>query len=179
MLIWKYLHCNQIWIRPLEGVGMQETVVTAIEAMLTPAIGISAVGLLLLSLSNRYSSIINRLRLLNDEKRRFSRQLVEQGNLGDADNARFISIAKQTDELLARSRYVRNAILSMQTAIGLFVLTSVTIALNLFSSADILKLVPLVMFITGMLAVFVGILFAGVEIYRSYTIVLIEARGVE
>ena len=57
---------------------MQEAPVTAIQAIqaiLAPALGISAVGLLLLALMNRYSTIVNRIRLLNDEKRRFARHL--------------------------------------------------------------------------------------------------------
>ena len=42
------------------------TAIQAIQAILAPALGISAVGLLLLGLTNRYSNIVNRIRLLND-----------------------------------------------------------------------------------------------------------------
>ena len=161
---------------------MQETPVTAIQAIqaiLAPALGISAVGLLLLSLSNRYSTIINRIRLLNDEKRKFSRHIGDKGDLSYPDNVRFMSIMKQTKELLIRSRYVRNAILSMQTAIGLFVLSSVTIALNLFVNAEIIRTIPLIVFILGMLSVLVGIIFYGMEVYRSFKIILLEVKGEE
>jgi hypothetical protein len=161
---------------------MQETTVTAIQAIqaiLTPAVGISAVGLLLLGLSNRYSTIINRIRLLNDEKRKFSRQLGKKGELSYTDNVRYMSITKQTQELLVRSRFVRNAILSMQSAIALFVLTSATIALNLFINSDSFQAVPLIIFVIGMLGVFVGILFAALEIHRSFKIVLIEIKAEE
>jgi hypothetical protein len=161
---------------------MQDTTVTAIQAIqaiLAPALGISAVGLLLLGLINRYSAIVNRIRLLNDEKRRFSQKLVDQGNLSYTENSRFMSIAKQTEELLLRSRYARNAILAMQAAIGLFVLTSASIALNLFSNAELFKVMPLMIFIVGMLAVFIGMVFAAIEVHRSYKIVLIEVKGEE
>lgn len=166
----------------LKGNTMQETTVTAIQAIqaiLAPALGISAVALLLLGLTNRYSSIVNRIRLLNAEKRRYSRQLVAQGNLSYTDNNRFMSITKQTEELLVRSRYVRNSILLMQIAIGLFVMSSAAIALNLVSNTDILKVAPLLIFVIGMLSVFVGILYSAVEVHRSYKIVLIEVRGEE
>ena len=153
------------------------TAIEAIQAILAPAIGISAVGLLLLSLSNRYSVIINRIRLLNDEKRKFSRLIGEKGDLVYPDNIRFMSIAKQTEELLIRSRYVRNAILSLQSAIGLFVISSVTIALNMFTSNGFLKAVPLMVFIIGMCCVLVAVTFYGMEVYRSYKIILLEVRG--
>ena len=147
--------------------------------MLAPAVGMSAVGLLLLGLSNRYSSIVNRIRLLNDEKRRFARQLVDQGSLQYTDNTRFMSIAKQTEELLVRSRFVRNAILLMQTAIGLFVLTSAAIAANLVWNTPAMEGVAVFLFNVGMLAVFAGIVYGAVEVHRSYRIVLIEVKGEE
>ena len=161
---------------------MQETELTAIQAIqaiLAPAIGISAVGLLLLSLSNKYSTIINRIRLLNDERRKFSRQISEKGDLLYPDNFRFLSITKQREELLLRSRYVRNSILSMLTAIGLFVLTSVMIAFNLFLSSNLLRTIPLLIFITGMITVLVGIAFYGAEVGRSFRIILLEVKGEE
>jgi len=161
---------------------MEETTVTAIQAIqaiLAPALGISAVGLLLLGISNRYSAMVNRIRLLNDEKRRFSQTLVDRGSLSYTENARFMSIARQTEELLLRSRYARNAILAMQAAIGLFVMTSASIGLNLVSTAAFLKLLPLMIFIAGMLAVLVGMIYAAIEVHRSYKIVLIEVKGEE
>jgi hypothetical protein len=161
---------------------MPETPLTAtqaIQAILAPAIAISAVGLLLLSLITRYSNIINRIRLLNDERRKFSRQLGEKGDLEYTDNVRLISVTKQSQELLLRSRYIRNAILAMLTAIGSFVLSSITIALNLFMSDDLLRAIPLVIFIIGMICVFIGIVFYGMEVLRSFRIVLLEVRAEE
>jgi hypothetical protein len=151
----------------------------AIQALLAPAVGISAVGLLMLGLGSQYSSIINRIRLLNDEKRRFKRQLADGANLSYADNARFMSIGKQSEELLVRSRFVRNGILSMQLAVALFVLTSAGIGLNLFFSTDAFKIMPLIIFICGMLCVFMGITFAAIDIYRSFTVILLEVQAEE
>ena len=158
---------------------IQITAIQAIQVILAPAVGISAVGLLLLGLNNKYSTIINRIRLLNDEKRKFSRHLGERGDLAYPDNMRLMSITKQTPELLIRSRYVRNAILFMQTAIGLFVLTSVTIALNLFMSNDIFRTIPLIIFVGGMICVFIGIIYGGIEVSRSFKIILLEVTGEE
>jgi len=159
---------------------MQESPLTAlqaIQALLAPAVGISAVGLLLLGLNNRYSIIINRIRLLNEERRRYLRVLSEKDSLEYADNVRFMSISNQSKELLIRSRLVRNAILSMQLSIALFVLTSVTVGISLFISTDLAKTVPLVVFIIGMVSVLVGILFAAGEVHRSYKIILLEVKA--
>lgn len=155
------------------------TAIQAIQAILAPAVGISAVGLLILSLSNRYSTIINRIRLLNDERRKLSKQLGDKGELPYPDNVRFMSITKQREELLLRSRYVRNAILSMQAAVGLFVLSSVFIAFNLFVSTNFLQVLPLLIFIVGMCSVFIGVVFYAMEIYRSFKIILLEVKAEE
>ena len=153
------------------------TALQAIQALLAPAVGISAVGLLLLGLNNRYSIIINRIRLLNEERRRYLRILSEKDSLEYSDNVRFMSISNQSKELLIRSRLVRNAILSMQLSIALFVLTSVTVGISLFIATDLAKTVPLVVFIIGMVSVLVGILFAAGEVHRSYKIVLLEVKA--
>lgn len=149
----------------------------AIQSMLAPALGISAVGLLLLGLNNRYSIIINRIRLLNEERRKYIRHLQQHDHLEYADNIRFMSISNQSAELLVRSRLVRNAILSMQTAIGLFVLTSVMIGVTLIAAGDMMKVIPLGIFVTAMVSVLAGILFAGREVHRSYRIVLLEVKA--
>jgi hypothetical protein len=155
------------------------TAIQAIQAILAPAIGISAVGLLLLGLTNRYSNMVTRIRLLNDEKRDLTRLLAEKGELSYTDNSRYMSVRKQTDELLLRTRIIRNAILSLQTAIGLFVLSSTVIAMNLFISTEMLKSLPLIIFAAGMVTVFVGIFFSAQEIHRSYKIILIEVHAEE
>lgn len=155
------------------------TAIQAIQAILAPALGISAVGLLLLGLNNRYSLIISRIRQLNDEKRRFTQRLVEKAELSYAENSRFMSIRQQSEELFARSKYVRNAILSLQTSIGLFVLSSVAIGLSIVIETQIFRLVPLFLFILGMVVVFVGIVYAAIDVYRAYHIVLLEMRAEE
>ncbi len=151
--------------------------ILAIQGMLAPALGISAVGLLLLGLNNRYSILVNRIRLLNEERRKFLRHLQQHDHLEYAENIRFMSISKQSAELLVRSRLVRNAILSMQTGIALFVLTSVMIGVNMFTTAEFMKAVPLAVFVGAMLSVLTGILFAGREVHRSFRIVLLEVKA--
>lgn len=151
----------------------------AIQALLAPALGISAVGLLLLALNNRYSVLINRIRLLNEERRKFIRLLQKQDTLDYADNQRFMSITHQTEGLLERSRLVRNAILSLQAGISLFVVSSVTIGVTLFTPAGWFTMVPFFVFVLGMVGVLVGVLFAAAEVRRSFHIVLLDVKADE
>ncbi len=155
------------------------TAIQGIQAVLAPALGISAVGLLLLALNNRYSAIVNRIRLLNDEKRRFHKLLADNVQLNYTENARYQSIRNQMEGLLMRSRLIRNAIIWLQLAIGLFVLTSVAIGMSLFVAAAALASSTLVIFVCGMVCVLVGIVFAAIEIARSFRIVLIEVNAEE
>jgi hypothetical protein len=90
-----------------------------------------------------------------------------------------MSVRNQTEGLMMRSRLVRNAILSMQTAIGLFVVTSLGIGISLFTHSEFVRDASLVVFLTAMVAVLVGIIYAGIEVRRSYRIVLLEVRSDE
>ena len=161
---------------------MEDTLITgveAIQAILAPALGISATALLLLSLQNRYSLIINRIRLLNEERRRYSLKLVEKSELGYNENIRYISVMNQIQKMLARCRDVRNSILFIQGSILLFVLTSVFIAVNLFVSSKFLRHLPLLLFAAGMLLVLAGVLFSARDVLNSYRITEIEVKADE
>jgi hypothetical protein len=153
------------------------TAIEAIQAMLAPAVGISAVGLLLLALMNRYSTLVNRIRLLNEEKRRFMKLLADQEELNYTDQTRYMSVVNQGKELLLRSTYLRNAILFMQSAIGLFVLTSALIGVNMFVTTEALRDAMLITFIIGMIGVLVGILYSAKDVTRSLRSVLLEIRA--
>lgn len=161
---------------------MQPTTINAIQAiqaMLTPAVGISAVALIMLGLSNRFSSLFNRIRLHNAELRKFAQQLAGKGELSYTENSRYMSVLKQNKELLARCRLIRNSILLMQVAIGFFILASIAIGFNLFYGEDVFKVVPFLIFILGMFCVLAGIAYAAVDVYRSYKVIEIEVKAEE
>lgn len=161
---------------------MEDTLITgveAIQAILAPALGISATALLLLSLQNRYSLVINRIRLLNEERRRYSLKLVEKSELNYNENIRYMSVMNQIQKMLARCRDVRNSILFIQGSILLFVLTSVFIAVNLYVSSKFLRSLPLLIFAAGMLFVLAGVLFSARDVLNSYKITEIEVKADE
>ncbi len=155
------------------------TAIQAIQAILAPALGISAVGLLLLMLNARYSTIVNRIRLLNDEKRRYHRIITENVDLSYSENARYASIRNQTEGLFIRSRLVRNAILLLHLGIALFTIASVMIGMNFFFPAEIFYSFTLLAFMAGLLCVLGGTINAGLEIHKSFKIVEIEVKAEE
>lgn len=148
--------------------------IQAIQAILAPAVMITGVALLLLTSNARHSSLVNRIRLLNDEERGLRRK---SGKLDDLDADRLRSIQNQIDQLLPRLLYIRNGMLCHLLAAIFFVLTSFWIGLGYFSvSSAITQAIINATFMVGMLLVLIGVAFLAVEIYVSYRVILIETR---
>lgn len=141
--------------------------------MLAPAVMISACGLLLLGINNRYSLVVNRIRLLNEEKRRL---FVKVGDkpLSTTENLRLESIARQIELLVYRVRLIRNSVLSYVAAVALFVLTSLLLGFGYLLSIDYLNFPIVIAFLFGMILVLTGALFAGFESKKGYDIIKFE-----
>jgi len=154
------------------------TVVQVIQAMLAPGIMISACGLLLLGMNNKYSLVVNRIRLLGEERRKFSIKASEKEFLYQ-DEIRLKSISIQLEKLKYRVVLVRNAVLSYSIAVALFVITSMqigfTFALKLPGSEPLI----IVSFSFGMLFVLAGICYAAAETIKGYEIINYEIKAHE
>lgn len=152
--------------------------VQIIQLMLAPAIMISACGLLLLGVNNKYSIIVNRIRLLNEEKRNLLLKVGEKPPPTEM-NVRFESITKQLSHLSDRIKIVRNTVLSYVIAVALFVSTSLLIGVSSFLSLERLNFIIIAAFLSGMISVLVGACFAGIEILKGYEIVMYEINSHE
>lgn len=120
-----------------------------IQLMLAPAIMISACGLLLLGINNKYSLVTNRIRLLNEEKRELLSKLGTESSTTE-DNVRIESTAVQIKELVYRAKLVRNSVLSYTTAVALFVGTSLLLGVSSVMSMGKLNYFILASFLCGM-----------------------------
>ena len=138
-----------------------------IQVMLAPGIMISACGLLLLGMNNKYSLVVNRIRLLKEEKR--SSAYKEKSN-----KLRHGSIDLQVNKLFYRISLIRNAVFSYSVAVALFIIASVLIGANTIDTQLDLNSLVIGFFFAGMAFVLAGILFAAVEVWRGYKIVKIE-----
>ncbi len=158
--------------------NMTLNAVQIIQLMLAPAVMINACGLLLLGINNKYSLVVNRIRLLNEEKRRLMLKIGEKAPTTD-DNVRLESIAHQIKALTYRARLVRNTVLCYTTSVALFVTTSLILGVSSVLSLGKLNFLIITTFLLGMAFVFIGIVFAGLETKKGYDIISYEVKAHE
>jgi hypothetical protein len=151
------------------------SIIEVIQLMLAPGIMISACGLLILGTNNKYSMVVNRIRLLNEERRRILGRISDKA-INLEENVRIASISKQLQELGFRVRLVRNSVLSYTTAVALFVITSLSIGFEYYIGAEELTFIVTILFLLGMISVLVGVTFGAYETIKGYKIVEIEIK---
>jgi len=139
---------------------------------------ISACGLLLLGINNKYSMVVNRIRLLNEEKRELLLKFGAEPTPTEI-NVRIESTSIQIKELIYRAKLVRNSVLSYTTAVALFVGTSLLLGVSSVMSIGKLNYFILSSFLCGMVFVLIGVVFAGLETKKGYDIVLYEVKAHE
>lgn len=157
---------------------MDITAVQVIEAVLAPGIMISACGLLLLGMNNKYSLVVSRIRLLGEERRKFSIKASKEEFLYQ-EEVRLKSISIQIEKLKYRVKLVRNAVFSYSLAVALFVITSMQIGLSFIIKSSGSEPLIIVSFSFGMLFVLVGICYAAVETIKGYEIINFETKADE
>ena len=152
------------------------SIVEIIQLMLAPGIMISACGLLLLGMNNKYSLVVNRIRLLNEERRKIIHKTVDDKDFDYQQTQRVESISMQITKLVYRVGLVRNAVLAYTTAVALFVLTSLLIGFGFLFDLTRLNSFITFLFLLGMISVLCGVIFAAYETYKGYEIVNFEVK---
>ena len=155
--------------------GKQISIVEVIQLMLAPGLMISACGLLLLGMNNKYSLVVNRIRLLNEERRKLFSKAGEREFIYE-ENVRLESISLQLTKLAFRVKLVRNAVLSYTMAVAFFVLTSLFIGLEYVLGSESFNYFVTIVFLTGMLLVLVGVIYAAYESKKGYDIIRLEVK---
>lgn len=153
---------------------METPIVQLIQGMLAPGLMISACGLLLLGMNNKYSLVVNRIRLLTEEKR----TIFHQETIDESDSNRLSNIELQISHLIGRISLVRNAVFSYSLGVALFIVSSVLIGVTFNTRTITFEWLILGFFYAAMFAVFVGIVFAAIEVWKGYRIVKIEISEV-
>jgi len=149
---------------------MDTPIIHLIQGMLAPGLMISACGLLLLGMNNKYSLVVNRIRLLNEEKRK----IFHIKQVDEIESSRLSNIELQISHLIGRISLVRLAVFSYSLAVALFIVSSVLIGVTINKNTPGFDWLIIAFFYAGMLAVFVGIIFAAIEVWKGYRIVKIE-----
>lgn len=153
---------------------MEVPIIQLIQGMLAPGLMISACGLLLLGMNNKYSLVVNRIRLLNEEKRK----IFHLEKADEIEVSRLSNIELQISHLIERISLVRTAVFSYSIAVALFIVSSVLIGLTISKNTPALDWLIVAFFYAGMFAVFVGIILAAIEVWKGYRIVKIEISEV-
>ena len=151
----------------------------AIQLMLAPAVMISACGLLLLGISNKYSSINSRIRLLTEERRRVHNKIKDGTELDYIETTRHQSVARQLNDILYRAKLVRNAVSFYVTGLFLFIITSLVIGLDIVLNTRVTDYVAVSFFILGMISVGIGLVFSLKETIKGYKIIEVEVKAEE
>ena len=153
---------------------METPIVQLIQGMLAPGLMISACGLLLLGMNSKYSLVVTRIRLLNEEKRK----IFHQDKINEDDSNRLSNIELQISHLIGRISLVRNGVFSYSLAVALFIVSSVLIGMTINTRTPTFDWLIVAFFYAGMFAVFIGIIFAAIEVWKGYRIVKIEISEV-
>ena len=144
------------------------SVIQIIQLILAPAVMINACGLLLLATSSKYSSVLNRIRLLNDEKRKLFRKA---GEKNFEETQRLESLARQLGHLMQRAKLVRDAVMCYTCAIALFILTSLLIGFSFLIKGFQSDSAVMIAFLMGLVVILAGVLFSFLDAKKGYEIV--------
>ncbi len=148
---------------------MHQTIIEIISGMLAPGIMISACGLLLLGMNNKYSLVVNRIRTLNTEFRA----------LDSTDSERRENVKMQLPLLIKRMKLIRNAVWLYTIAIAMFIFSIFAIGLYFFLGKTLLiTTVGLSFFIIALLSVLWGIIHAAKEVWLGFDILTIETKNI-
>jgi hypothetical protein len=156
---------------------MEITIVNIIQAMLAPGIMISACGLLLLSMSNKYSLVVARVRVLNEEKRKLMLH-VKDCNVIHEEEIRLKSISVQLVKFQSRLKLVRDAVICYTTGVAFFILSSLFIGLKFVIACECIHYIVLGIFLLGMICVLGGVILAATEVWKGFRILEIEIREI-
>jgi hypothetical protein len=143
-----------------------------IQAILAPALMISACGLLLLGLNNRYAIVIGRIRMLNDEKRR---KLADPEGIDReyVDALRFESVLQQIPSLMQRANYLRRALLFLWIGVFGYLLSSIMLGVGIFFGLSA-AIYAVWIFMIGLVSAAVGVVFALFDIALAYKVLKLE-----
>lgn len=110
------------WLARLEA---PQNALAVMTAMITPAVLISACGALIFSTSSRLGRVIDRVRILSE---RFQ-EIAKHPEKDEMFDERRLLIFTQLDRQTSRARLIQRAMTAYYTALGIFVASSVAIAI--------------------------------------------------
>jgi hypothetical protein len=155
-----------------------DTIAQLLQTTVTPIIAISGLGLFILVVQNRWVAITDTIRALNRDRLGLSREHAA-GGMSEAEGAwaeaRMANLREQISVLERRGALVKDALQYIFLAILLFVIASLVMLISQTFDLN-LSHVVLLLFVLGLLMVFLTCTNLVREVRTSYEAVEIELR---
>ena len=130
----------------------KQAAIAVLTAMITPAVLISACGSMILSTSSRLGRVVDRVRALSDRLE----DMAAKGERGPAHTERQALIFQQLDKLTSRARILQRCMVTFYMSAGMFVATSVAIAIVPFTGNQRYNMIPVGLGLAGACFLFYG-----------------------
>jgi hypothetical protein len=145
-----------------------------IRTLLTPMFMVTGAASMNWGLQRLQSMLINRIRLLNDERL----ELASGAGVQVLTKMRLRQIDEQLASMTRRARYARNTIVSFYAAILALLLCSVSIAVVAFWNLEA-AWVCTFFFEAGMLFIYVALVYVLLDVSLSYHAVIVDSQDVK
>lgn len=160
-----------------------ETVARTISLILAPVVMLTACSLVINGLLQRYEAISGRMRSMNGERLSLLRSTEGHLRLPSADDDPFTAervhqIDTQLPRLLRRHRLIHNAVLTVYSAIAIFVASMFVIAAAALTNSDAAAVAALGLFLLGTAVLLLGVLITTDEIRTSQREITYEVQRV-
>ncbi len=143
-------------------------------SMLVPCIMIVASSILLFSTNSRYSLVVDRIRLLMEDRATKTRE----SSSGTEGVSSLDKIELQISHLIRRISMVRITIVSYSAALLFFSVSCVLIGIRSNLEVNGYFWVAISFFFAGLLGIINGVVFSVIEVFKGYRIVHIEISDI-
>ncbi len=142
-----------------------------VTGTLAPMVLISATGLFVLALQNRYGRVVDRIRLLDAKLLELGRIEHLEGYAIEQER----NIRAQLDVMLRRGAYIKNSMFFSYVGILAALVVSMLFMITAIQGVE-LGVVIVPVFAASICAFFIGVFYATLDSYHAYEAVLIEVR---
>jgi len=157
-----------------------ETIIRTISLILAPVVMITGCAIILNGLFTRYEAISVRMRGMHRERlellEAFGNRTSSAAHTVSFASQRVREIEAQLPNLLRRHKLIRNAVLAVEVAIVILVLSMFIIALAAMTNSIPTAEIALLAFLAGTSALLVGAVITTLELYRSQREVTYEIQ---
>ncbi len=145
-----------------------ETIVRTINLILAPVVMITSCVLFLNGLLARYETVSSRMRSMHRERLELLQTTdTSTQHTESLRTQRIGEIETQLPSMLLRHKMIRNAVLTINAAILIFIASMFIIAAATITNSPTAAIVALCSFLTGTGALLIGVMITAAELYRS------------